>query len=103
MGTKTFYVKQWGNFYGIENKSQTMVSISPNPIKTFADISVSGFPSKTMFVLTVSDLTGRTVFQSTFELPLYRFERGQIPSGMYILKVNALIGDKSVQAKIVLE
>jgi len=101
-GYNTIPVIQDGLSFGVENINDVTISISPNPVSTFADISISGLPSMNRIYLTLIDLTGRTVYKSNFTTLDFRIERGQIPSGMYLLQIK--IGDeKLLQTKIIFE
>jgi hypothetical protein len=96
-------LKQTGNPNSISGPPGCKVSVSPNPAADYVEISISGLPSAAQLLLTIKDLSGREVARTTFYAPGYRFNRGLIPAGMYILTISDTGGTPLIRTKLILE
>ena len=89
-----------GNMVGISsvNENSTSVEIYPNPFTTYLNIEINNFKN-TSYGLKIDDLLGRTVFESEINAPFSLINRGQLQSGVYIVKIvqdNEIIVNKKV-------
>ena len=102
-GNKDFYVRQSGKISGLYDKKNIRFMIFPYPIKDHPTFSLQGSMPSGAKHLVISDLTGRDVFQNTFTSESILFHRGNLASGVYVLKIFSDTGIILVQQKIVID
>ena len=86
---------------GIDDLNNIMVSVVPNPMKTKTTIKVSNNigPIK----LVVYDLLGREIIYKESNSNKFILEKGNLTSGLYILRIDALDGSVLHTQKLVVE
>lgn len=63
--------------------------VMPNPVAQSAILEIRGTPAPAEWVAELRDATGRPVRSSRVSGPQWRFERGDLPAGLYLLQVRA--------------
>jgi YD repeat-containing protein len=81
--------------------SEHILKIYPNPTKGQFSVEVENFSSDTVGEAGLYDIAGKTVHRQTLTSGLIRFDLGNNPTGIYILKIK--INDKTTTWKIIKE
>lgn len=66
--------------------------VIPNPVDASATIQLKGLESNGQLRLKLFDITGRLLHLQDFQAPICFFQRKDIPSGMYLIKVETVDG-----------
>ncbi|MCC6724922.1 MAG: T9SS type A sorting domain-containing protein, partial [Saprospiraceae bacterium] len=65
------------------------LSIFPNPFDATTTIEIKGIESGNPLIFKLMDVTGRLVQQRAFRAPSLKFQRENLPSGLYFIKVES--------------
>jgi hypothetical protein len=81
--------------------SNDMISVSPNPFNSSAEINISDQKLSPAYTLDLIDVLGKQVYSETVKnTSKFILQKGNIPNGIYIIKIldsqNILIGSKKI-------
>ena len=77
------------------------LKISPNPLARDASVELTGLPAGQTVQVKIFDLAGQLLRQETATAPRFQLRRGDLPAGMFLLKIeaeNGLFGQGKVLA-----
>lgn len=88
----------------IENPDSIIpkINISPNPIKSQAEINVTGINLGKSIEIILFDCFGREVYRKVSDSNPYIFDREGLPNGFYIIKVIGNSNKLTITSKIIL-
>jgi hypothetical protein len=86
---------------GIEEEEQVMATIIPNPMKTNTTIRIMNYYDPVNLV--VHDLIGREILNLESEKSTIQLERNNLPTGLYILRIESLDGTVLFTEKLLIE
>lgn len=78
-----------------------LLSVFPNPFDGAATIELKGIESNTAMTFKLLDVTGRLVHQQAFRSPSLVFHREDMPSGLYLIKVETEDGRPIAVGRVV--
>ena len=86
---------------GIDDTDKILVTVAPNPMRTKTTIRVSNNVGPIKLV--VYDLLGREVLKKETNSNKFVLERGNLTSGLYIIRIDSIDGSMLHTQKLIIE